>query len=185
MVLYLKGLHLTLESWRPDRDTNGWRITPQKWSALLKENEEYAHCDGGNDNPSNYVTVVPRFKDNVNALAMLTKSQTPPQILVRPNSTGQAAILFGNASGTRIGSSLWLQGTREIKAEHGIWTRAYGEQSFNFCELFNLVEHVSMLVKDNTITRAVKLSVFTDNSTVESAFYRGTSKSKLLYNLVL
>mmetsp|Transcript_9223 Transcript_9223/g.14191 ORF Transcript_9223/g.14191 Transcript_9223/m.14191 type:complete len:92 (+) Transcript_9223:3250-3525(+) len=27
LVLYLKGLHLTLDSWRPEQDKDGWRTT--------------------------------------------------------------------------------------------------------------------------------------------------------------
>ncbi|KAL7570936.1 hypothetical protein ACA910_002568 [Epithemia clementina (nom. ined.)] len=185
MVPYLKGLHLTLQSWHPDRDVDGWRMTPQEWSVFLKNNEGDVHYDGGNDDPPHFVTAVPRFKEDVHALATLTTSRPPPPILVQPNGLGTAAMMFGDESGTGFGTSLWLQGTREINAEHGIWMRAYGKHSSNFQELFNLVERVSVLVKDKTIQDGTELFVFTDNSTAESAFYRGTSKSKLLYNLVL
>jgi hypothetical protein len=27
MIPYLKGLHLTIDSWRPHRDEDGWRLT--------------------------------------------------------------------------------------------------------------------------------------------------------------
>ncbi|KAL7559218.1 hypothetical protein ACA910_013109 [Epithemia clementina (nom. ined.)] len=31
---YLKGIHLTLESWRNNRDKEGWRMTPKEWAAI-------------------------------------------------------------------------------------------------------------------------------------------------------
>jgi hypothetical protein len=56
--------------------------------------------------------------------------------------------------------------------------------SSNYRELYNLVDAVENECKDGRLEDA-ELFLFTDNSTAESAFYRGTSSSKLLFKLVL
>ena len=32
---FLKGFHLTLDSWRPNRKENGWKMNPGEWAAYL------------------------------------------------------------------------------------------------------------------------------------------------------
>ncbi|KAL7559902.1 hypothetical protein ACA910_007270 [Epithemia clementina (nom. ined.)] len=32
MTAYLKRIHLTLDSWRPDWDDKGWKMTPYEWT---------------------------------------------------------------------------------------------------------------------------------------------------------
>ncbi|KAL7564156.1 hypothetical protein ACA910_021131 [Epithemia clementina (nom. ined.)] len=96
-----------------------------------------------------------------------------------------AALMFGDASGTGFGTFLWIQGSNHVTAEHGLWTREYGQRSSNFRELFNLVACIGSLVTDGKIIPGTKLFVFTDNSTAEAAFFKGTSTSKLLFELVL
>ena len=58
------------------------------------------------------------------------------------------------------------------------------EESSNYRELRNLVEMIEALVKDGTL-KGHELFMFTDNSTAESAFFKGTSSSEKLFNLVL
>jgi hypothetical protein len=35
LVPYLKGIHLTLDSWQPGRDSEGWRVSNQQVTAHL------------------------------------------------------------------------------------------------------------------------------------------------------
>jgi hypothetical protein len=58
------------------------------------------------------------------------------------------------------------------------------EESSNYKELSNLVETVSEEAKAGRM-RDCELFLFTDNSTAKGCFYRGTSKSPLLHELVL
>ncbi|KAL7576958.1 hypothetical protein ACA910_006714 [Epithemia clementina (nom. ined.)] len=189
MVPYLKGLHLTLESWREDRDEDGWKMTPRERALVNRGDDEKRDVVGDNYNPNlkppDMVVPAPRFKDDVLVLFELTKASHPPRILVRPTGQAIAALMFGDASGTGFGTSLWLQGSSEVHAEHGIWTKAYGARSSNFCELYNLVSRIESLSKEGTIQEVTELCEFTDNSTMESAFYKGTLTSKLLFDLVV
>jgi hypothetical protein len=58
------------------------------------------------------------------------------------------------------------------------------EESSNYREFRNLVEMIETLVENGTL-RGHELFLFTDNSTAESAFFKGTSSSEKLFNLVL
>jgi hypothetical protein len=58
------------------------------------------------------------------------------------------------------------------------------EESSNFRELRNLVEMTESLVAKQMLN-GHELFMFTDNSTAESAFFKGTSLSKKLFDLVL
>ena len=130
------------------------------------------------------VQAVRRLKDDVHALDELTKSKLPPCLLARPGRDAMAALMFGDASGEGYGSSLWKYGGQIVNTIHGIWTRAYGARSSNFRELYNLVLRVEQLVQEGVLVQGTELFIFTDNSTAESGFYRGTSSSKLLFDLV-
>ena len=177
---YDPGIHLTLESWRQDRDEEGWRLPEKDRRKRVREWREKA-----SEILPEYVAKVPRYDGDVAALSELTKDETPPKILARPLKGSKVAILFGDASGEGFGSSLWIYGTSTIETEHGLWTRAYGSRSSNFREFYNLVLRLEALVDDGTIEYGSEVFMFTDNSTAEAAFFRGTSTSKLLYDLVL
>ncbi|KAL7575644.1 hypothetical protein ACA910_011468 [Epithemia clementina (nom. ined.)] len=189
MVPYLKGRHLTRKSWRGDHDDDGWKMTPKQEWAVMKEqmddNSKLVKYDHAESNPPERVPIVAQFKDDVLALSEFTKSSTPPQALVRPNRAGTVAIMFGDASGTGFGTSLWVQNKPHIETEHGVWTGKYGNKSSNFRELYNLVARVVDLVEGKTLRPGTELFVFTDHSPAEAAFHKGTSKSKLLFELVL
>jgi hypothetical protein len=58
------------------------------------------------------------------------------------------------------------------------------EESSNFREFKNLVESIENFVKSGEL-EGHELFMFTDNSTAESAFFKGTSSSKKLFELVL
>ncbi|KAL7568701.1 hypothetical protein ACA910_021696 [Epithemia clementina (nom. ined.)] len=121
------------------------------------------------------VRPVPRYAEDVRALKELMNASHPPKVLVRPRCKSLVALMFGDASGVGFGTSLWLQGTTSIQAEHGIWTRMYSRQSFNFCKFYNVVLRMETLVSEGTIKTGTEVFIFMDNSTTESAFYQGTS----------
>ena len=68
---YLKGLHLTIDSWRPDRDSEGWKIR-------TKEGRDKV-CQDPVENPEapKFVSPVNRLRDDVNALKILTSGESP------------------------------------------------------------------------------------------------------------
>ena len=182
MVPYLKGIHLTLESWRPDRNEEGWRLSPKERVALFTDETLKAVSQG--PAPAR-VKKARRFNDDVQALAHLTAGDSPPRLLARPRKHSQVVIIFGDASGEGFGSSMWLYGSNDVDTEHGLWTREYGARSSNFRELYNLILRLESLVTSGRLKVGTEVFLFTDNATSEAAFYRGTSSSRLLFELVL
>ncbi|KAL7571152.1 hypothetical protein ACA910_014754 [Epithemia clementina (nom. ined.)] len=191
MMPYLKGLHLTLESWHPDRDEDRWHMTPSEFATFTQENQHKwtgDSCEGTSDEQAvalRQVVLVPRLKGDVEALSQLTEAESPPRVLVRPQTAAIAAMMFGDVSGAGFGTLLWLQGEWYVLADHGVLTQDYSNKSSNFRELYNLVSWMEMLIKEGKLPKGTDMFIFTETSTAEAAFYYETSKSKLLFQLVL
>jgi hypothetical protein len=178
---YLKGIHLTLDSWRPWRKDDGWRLTLAEIREVLSTHSEFDGCSTGEKAPSR-VKWVPRLPDDIAALRLLFEPSAPPRRRVRLSSSAVALYQFGDASGAGFGSSLFLNGS--IYYRHGQWTSSFSDESSNYRELANLIHaiedaHSTGLLADS------ELFVFTDNSAAEGAFYKGTSSSRRLFELVL
>jgi hypothetical protein len=245
---YLKGVHGTLDSWRRNRDINGFRmhedkkrskesdtveldgageIEPKakrrkttganklditvkatsrsfKSGKKCKEQPEPMFSDPedplsweekfGNFNLSQFgeselsapplrVRPVKRLAADVEAMLKLTESEDPPSRPVRPGRRAHAVYGFGDASKDGFGASIEIEG-KGIVWRSGTWTRTMREESSNFREFRNLVEMIESLVAKGTLS-GHELFMFTDNSTAEAAFFKGTSTSEKLFNLVL
>mmetsp|Transcript_39832 Transcript_39832/g.59083 ORF Transcript_39832/g.59083 Transcript_39832/m.59083 type:complete len:161 (+) Transcript_39832:214-696(+) len=121
---YLKGIHLTLESWRPGRDEEGWRL---RGKAAVELEEKFRLNPSAYPTQPKMVKAVERLEGDVRALDELTRSTQPPCLLARPQKDAIAALMFGDTSGEGYGSSLWKYGGRIVNTINGIWTRAYGQ----------------------------------------------------------
>ena len=126
--------------------------------------------------------VVPRLMDDLRALKKLTESDKPSMRVVRSKKLITALYGFGDASSGGFGSSIEHRGG--IAARFGLWGRDTEDASSNYRELRNLVEAVEEEADAGHLTDA-ELWLFTDNSTAESCFAKGSSSSKLLHALVL
>ena len=73
---YLKGVHLTIDGWRPDRDEQGWKRRSQEIEALPKNGvlDDYDHRAS-----PEFVKPVPRYRGDLEALEKLTESLEPPK----------------------------------------------------------------------------------------------------------
>jgi hypothetical protein len=125
---------------------------------------------------------VPRLKDDLRALLVLTTSLSPLLRLVRPTSVRTVRYGFGDTSGSGFGSTFSAEDA--ILYRHGIWGVDEASNSFNWRELTNLVETLELEAKEGRL-QGCEIFVFTDNATAEGGFFRGTSSSQLLFNLVL
>jgi hypothetical protein len=177
MIPYLKGLHLTIDSWRPNRDADGWKL-PTAPGAMWNVDETPEEAPA-------MVRAVERFEQDLRALKMLMQSPHPPPIPVRASAMACAAFMFGDASGTGFGQSFWLLGGEEIDIFHGLWDDKAAEQSSNWREFYNQVLGVERGLEKGTITKGTELFLFTDNFVTERAYFSGTSKSKTLFELIL
>lgn len=113
---FLKGIHLTLDSWRPGRDADGWRIPsyePDDDDLAFPTNSTHLQ-------PPSQVSAAPRLAWDLEALEQLLCSNHPPTRFFRATHTQVALYGFGDASGSGFGSSISLpKGCTLFR--HGLW----------------------------------------------------------------
>ena len=207
MIPHLKGFHLSVENWCGNRDNEGWKLPAEKVYgpppppvfakdldddvSYLADDEEieakhlekrrlskeviYAPASGA-------TLAAPRFKDDLRALMLLTAERIPPLRVVRPSRRIEVFYGFGDAAGAGFGST--VKGDDGTTLRVGVWGKDAEDESSNFKELTNLVETTEEEVASGRLKNA-EFFIFTDNSTAESCFYKGSSTSKLLHALVL
>jgi hypothetical protein len=141
MLPYLKGVHLTIDSWRAPHDDEGWRIKEDKGSPL-KEEPETA--------PSQ-VKAVPRLARDLESLEELTVAEEPPEIRVCPVATTSVAFMYGDVSGAGFGQSLWLLGAEEVDVFYGLWDQQVAGKSSNWREFYNQVLGIERGLEDGTL----------------------------------
>ncbi len=155
----------------------------------MGDSRVYAPDDG-------FAVPVTRFKDDITALRQLTDFDLPPLRVVRPTQVVQVFYGFGDASDKQFGATLsqnyncrarlakGTKGQNGMRFRIGLWLAEEEEESSNYKELKNLVDMVDEEAKAGRL-RNCEFFLFTDNSTAESCFYRGSSKSRHLHALVL
>ena len=191
---YLKGIYLTMESWRVGRDEDGWKLSTKGWiEALAGEFEDGMKDMSLNEGKAFYkerkqgpvkeeVKVVPRLKGDLIALQDLFSSVTPPRRLVRGKAISEFIYGFGDASGAGFGASWEDRG--KVQYRFGTWGKDMDNSSSNFRELKNLVDTLEEMNEKGKL-RGIEVFLFTDNTTAENAFFKGTSSNEKLFNLVL
>lgn len=183
---YLKGIHLTLEMWRPDRDPQGWKLPRNDWARLqahmVEKGFDVDAMPPSYKDASELVKRAPRLEKDIEALEALLKDDHPPVRVVRSKTRKALGVSFVDASGRGKGSS--TIGTTNRISTFFAKEMTHSNESSNFREFNNLVE---TLEKEYATGNLENLEVFicTDNEVTEKAFYKGTSKSPKLFDLVL
>jgi len=187
---YLKGIHLSVDGWRPDRDRDGWRKAKRSRDVRGSEvEEEWGGKEVGwvvsSSEAPKRVGLVPRFETDSEALAEFFGPPLPPVRRVRGRIVIECFYGFGDASGTGFGST-FASGRAGFRVHYrfGQWCTEISEESSNYRELRNLVDAVEQLVLEEDL-KGVEIFLFTDNSTAEGAFWKGNSSSRKLFELVL
>jgi hypothetical protein len=164
MVPYLKGLHLTIEHWRDDRDAEGWPGKKKRkrtdaeildpFEDKMNMSQSIRDIVEGSDPtvPPILVTAVPRMKADVMCLMeFLFKSETPSICCVRPTKCASVVYGCGDASGSGFGAA-FISGygpdpfekhqDSNILYRVGVWGPDEDNASSNFRELCNLVKSI-------------------------------------------
>jgi len=128
---YLKGIHLTLDSWHPGRNSEGWKSHDQVAAHLGLENPSELLTS-----PPKVVRAVPRLLADLEGLLTLFQLPHPPVRVVRTNAANFAFYGFGDASGSGFGSTITTP--KGIHYRYGIWGDDLAGLSSNYRELFNL-----------------------------------------------
>jgi hypothetical protein len=182
MCPYLKGIHQTLESWRPWKREDGWSMSNKEiQAAKLVENDMEVDYENDKDPPVE-VMGVKRVRSDVAALQTLISGPVPVKRKARPEFSALAIYGFGDASGKGFGSSFSING--KVIFRHGQWAQSVEMESSNYRELANLVFAVEEAAAQGHLDDC-ELFLFTDNTTAESAYYKGTSSVRPLFDLML
>ena len=170
MKPYLRGLHKTIDSWRPGRDVDGWKLVQELYD-INKEDDSSMERNITRDDVS-HVKPVPRLKHDIDVLERLTKAEAPPKVIRRRKKRGTVAYGFGDASGKGFGHAICIQG--QTRLEFGQWSATIEEKHSNYKELRNLVNAVKSAYEAGAL-EGVELFLFTDNFVSECAYYNGGS----------
>ena len=186
-VPYLKGIHATIDSWRPGRSGDGWKYIQSKQLVIdevdtILSDAKFGMVQVNKDEPA-YVFPVPRLASDIHCLSELTSMDFPPHRQVRMTKEGRVIYGFGDASKQGFGISVELS-DKSVLSRSGKFTTIVQEQSSNFRELLNLVEYIEDIFTQGLLDNC-ELFMFTDNATAEAAYFKGSSKSEALFNLVL
>jgi hypothetical protein len=106
MAPFILGFHLTIDSWRPGRDEEGWRLRQAEVEASLESDDESdtEEGHGGEERaPPRLVLAVPRLRDDLNVFIQLTEAEAPPLRRVRASRKANILYGFGDASGSGFG----------------------------------------------------------------------------------
>ena len=127
MKPYLKGFHLSLESWREGRNSEGWKVRANEvvaeagvestveqgsldWEAmkwnLMVQSEAKVESEERSRGPRSGVTLaVPRFRSDLEALLELAEGQVPAIRKVRSGKCRMMVYGFVDASAAGFGAT--------------------------------------------------------------------------------
>ena len=164
---YMKGLHLTIDSWRPFRGPDGFKLRGKELENALacgvddglpcrRADDDDNNCPPGDaanlgaaavkgGEPPLEVEPVPRFLDDLVYLQELVESDTPPQQLYRAKHSS-ALFVIGDASGKARGAVVVTQ--YGLDYESGVWSQLWRRKSSNVREAKNLTDRIERLASD-------------------------------------
>jgi hypothetical protein len=198
MQPYMKGFHLSEDSWRPGRNAQGWK-EPGAMEATNRDEEGYTDAmlewvEGAPEEDLQpvvepileapaVVEPVPRLMEDVRILSMFFEPPTPIQVISRPVE-GASMVVYGggDASGEGFGGQITPAGDVPL-LRRGFWGSQGPGESSNWRELRNLID---TLEEEASIGRLTGKEVWlaTDNSTAAYAYYKGSSSSALLHEMI-
>eukprot|EP00978_Attheya_sp_CCMP212_P029827 scaffold107351_cov30-Attheya_sp.AAC.1 len=175
---YLKGVHLTLDHWRPDRYEDGWRVMNSGDERLGYQTRKQ---------PPATVKPVQRLRRDIDALLDLTEAESPPEVRIRAARLAMVWYIFGDASGYGLSTTAWNPDMDDdIDVDVGTWTEhTTNATSSNWKEMNNFVVKLEDMYERGQIPEGTELWLFMDNFVTKRAYHRGTSSSKQLFDLVL
>jgi hypothetical protein len=160
---YMKGMHLTIDSWRPLRGLDGYKLQGKELeNALalgldgdmpcrraednLKDEQPHvslmSRTENWTEEPPVDVRPVARFLQDLVYLAQLTEADSPPRQLYRARHTA-ALFVIGDASGKAKGAVVVTQ--YGLDYESGVWSQQWRGKSSNVREAENLTDRLERL----------------------------------------
>ena len=197
IVLLLRGFHNTLDSWRCNRNYEGWKVEEEvKWVDILDaylykgqiSNEIYdvlIDSQHSSSKPPKLVLPAPRLHEDVEMLQAIFSAEQPTKYPVRFGTIATVHYGFRDASGRGFGSIWKYAGDITVNIELGTWSVSEEEeQTSNWQEFENVVNRICQEADAGRLKNAI-IFMFTDNSVVEGAIAKGNSATRKLFKLVL
>jgi hypothetical protein len=187
---FMKGIYLTLNAWRPQRDGEGWRVSDKKWKRVLFERHDRGLVTDAElddklfDDPKApaEVTAVLRLETDLRSLETILSPEEVPRVGLRSRLIVSVVYGFGDASGTGLGATFTCGSGFNFRI--GVWGTIEKDESSNWKEFANVVAALEDEAKEGHLDGA-EVFMFTDNSTVEACAVKGTSSSPKLLSLVV
>jgi hypothetical protein len=184
---FLKGLHLTIDSWCPMRDDDGWKFSHKEIRAWLEFKlddgmSEEAIYELLNSGAPSSVRPVPRLFDDLKFLTQFFEPESPPKVTIRATRVLYVVYGFGDASGKGFGSTFTVP--NGVSYRIGVWKSDELDETSNWKEFTNVVESLEEEAETGHLDHAT-VYLFTDSTVVELSLYKGTSKSPKLLKLVI
>jgi hypothetical protein len=185
----IKGIHLSLEVWRPNKYVDGWQCEDDPDPMFAAAIEEKYHIPeillpNIDEEPPETVQLVDRVLFDMQALDTFLNLPSHIMIILHPvMGTLWLAYGFGDASGEGRGGQ--LDPTDLLaRIEITFWCTEDSEKSSNNREMKNCYKVHKREAKALWLTgREVWLC--TDNEVAERAYYKGLSSSKDLFEIIL
>lgn len=186
-VPFMKGIHQTLDSWRPNQKSDGWRMSSSKWSTLLaqlpdEERDAIIEMNCNKKRRPKRVTAVPRLGADLRALSSMLEPDIPAKVCVRYRKCVQAILGMGDAAKTGFCNSFITKDG--ISYSYGVWSVEDSSESSNYREFRNFLDATIREGEAGNLTDLLTIFV-TDNFVTETAIYKGTSDSPLLLEMVI
>jgi hypothetical protein len=203
MKPYLKGFHLSLETWQEGCDEEGWKLNAKDRERVDEECEANPNkapsrmedvkvnlmtrmVTGNNKATSGptagFTLAAPCFKEDLEAILFLAQGEWLAMRRIWNKQTVMAYYGFGDASSAGFKST--VERPDGLQGRYGLWGADEEHQSSNYQEPCNLAETVEEEAAAGYLKDG-EFWLFMDNSTAESCFFKGGSSLKLLHNLVL
>ena len=179
---FLKDFHLTLSQHLPCRDEEGWKIKEVAWIAFCHRENISLGDESIDYPPPTVVKPVPRFFKCLQALKTFFLPTIPP--IVTDRSLQIFLVLYGFADASKSGFGASLQTEHGLRYRIETWDHDDDTESSNFREFENVVCTLEEEVEQGRLHKSMIITA-TDNSTVESALYKGNSSSEKLFDLVV
>jgi hypothetical protein len=203
---YLKGFFNAIESFRADRDHNGWRIrtgadldlaqsgiiddcalTPLQVQIAMDSAESLEINDASTSAAMvGYpllTSITSELLAHCEALIELFDGDLPREVFIRPASASQFRYYVGDASAEGLGGATQFpDGT--IRGRRGVWDPKFAEGGSNLREATNQVNHLIREIRTG-IHDGCELWAFTDNAVWSAVWLKGLSTAKHLFDLVL
>ncbi len=183
---YLKGFFNALEAFRPDRDSQGWRIGKSEDSLELLEFSVQKEEDSVIDAQGDYPLLTPATSElllHAEALQVLFIGQEPLLVPIRPTDKGKLRYYVGDASREGFGGATQFP-DGHISSREGLWDPNFADGGSNLREAQNHVNHLLYEIRAG-MHDGCELWAATDNSVWSAVWNKGLSSARHLFHLVL